>query len=254
MTRFLPVFSLLLLLGSGCTVHRSLAIGAPSPVHAGLTESERLSWRLGEVHVSVEGMSSNGMVASSQTGVDFTQYKQQLADRLKATLLAQEALGATRGAGAYALEVDVSAREVYGIGKQMWLSLLLEGLVMALGFGAGIAVDAATAQPGQVPSMTGFLVGGLGSIPVALGVATIPELAGCAGTFQAKLVLRRLSDRVPVSERRVESTWRADYNAYGVPAKLAAASGQAVLGLEQELLTAIVEMLKESQPVPASAP
>lgn len=243
-----------LLLTSGCTVRRSLAIGAPAAVREPLSSAAPPPWRLGEVHVSVEGMSTNGVAGSPATGVDYAPYKQQLTERLKATLLAQKALGATLDGAAYALEVDVKGRELYGMGRQMWLALLLESAVLALGFGVGLGVDLATARTPSDLRMSGMLVGGLGSIPLAVGVATLPELAGATGTFEAQLILRRLSDRVPVAQRRVESTWRADYNFYSVPEKLAAASGQGVAVFEQELLTALVELLQDSQAVALAAP
>jgi hypothetical protein len=248
MSRLFATFAVVLLATSGCTVTRSMKIGTPAPVLAALPTSQALPWQLGEVHVTVEGMSSTGVLASQSTGVDYAPYKQQLTDRLKASLLSQQPLGATLSGAGYALEVDVKAREVYGLGKQMWLSLLLEGLVFAAGMGTGLAIDAATTPPNQVPNLTGFLVGSAASVPLALLAASLPESGGCAGTFEAKLILRRLSDRVPVSERRVESTWRGDYNWYGVPEKLAVASGAGVTLFEKELLTAVSEMLQESQP------
>lgn len=243
-----------LLFTSGCTVQRTLAIGSPALTHEALPGAEPLPWRLGTLHVSVEGMSVNGVMGTKETGVDYGPYKQQLSDRLKATLVSQGPLGATTGAASHSLEVEVKAREVYGMGRQMWLSLVLESLVLAAGFGTGLAVDAATAKPGQPSTMTGFLVGGLGSVPLALGVATLPQLAGANGTFEAELVLRRLSDRVPIAQRRVESTWRADYNVYQVPQKLAAASGQGVAVFERELLSALAELLQECQSTPSPAP
>ena len=243
-----------LLFTSACTVQRTLAIGSPALTHDPIAGAEPLPWRLGTLHVAVEGMSVNGVIGTKETGVDYGPYKQQLSDRLRATLVSQGPLGATTGAASYSLEVEVKAREVYGMGKQMWLSLLLESVILAAGFGAGLAVDLATAKPGEIPRMSGVLIGGLGSVPVALGVATLPQLGGVNGTFEAELVLRRLSDRVPVAQRRVESTWRADYNAYQVPEKLAVASGQGVTAFERELLAALVELLQESQPAPPPAP
>ena len=244
-----------LLFTTGCTVQRTLAIGSPALTHDAIAGAEPLPWRLGTLHVAVEGMSVNGVIGTKETGVDYGPYKQQLSDRLRATLVSQGPLGATTaGAASYSLEVEVKARELYGMGKQMWLSLLLESVILAAGFGAGLAVDLATAKPGEISRMSGVLIGGLGSVPVALGVATLPQLGGVNGTFEAELVLRRLSDRVPVAQRRVESTWRADYNLYQVPEKLAVASGQGVAAFERELLSALVELLQEFRPAPPPLP
>lgn len=241
-----------LLASSGCTAQRFLTIGTPSPVEAAWPgQSDETTWRLGEVHVDVQAQNANG---PTPAGIDVAPLKQQLNDRLRATLLAQTALGARAGPARYALEVSLEAIERYGFGRQMGLSLALEIGLFALGMAGGTLLGLATSRASPPDGFNGYLVGAGVSLPVGLLAATLPELAGTAGEYKARLVLRRLSDRVPVAERRVEQAWRVDYNLYGVPAKLAKGAGAGLVEFEKVLLAGLKDMLVELQPEPLPAP
>lgn len=237
---------LLLLSSSGCLFRRELVIGTPAAVEPDPGLSAETTWRLGEVHVAVEAQNANG--SAQPLVLDLAPLKQQIGDRLRATLLAQSNLGARTGPAAYALEVNLEARERYGFGRQIGLSIALEVGLAAIGALVGALVGNATTRPPDW--LVGYSVGAGAGLGAGVIASTLPEAAGTQGNLKATLVLRRLSDRVPVAQRSIESAWRADYNFYDIPSKLARASGVGMADFEKVLVPALKDMLLELQPAP----
>ena len=248
----LTLLMLVLVVSSGCSATRYMTIGVPAPIEpplAGL--SEDATWRLGDVHVSVQ---SSNAYSPIPTGLDVGPLKQQLRDRVRATLLAQSALGATTGPSKYALELHLEAVERHGVGRQMGLALGLETAVLVVGAAVGAALGLATSRDTPPSGFSnGLLIGTGVSIPLALVAASLPKLGGVAGEYRARLVLRRLADRVSVAELHVESSWRFDYNFYDIPAKVAQGSGDGFVEFEKLLLGTVKDLLVEANPPPAAA-
>lgn len=250
--RNLALLVLMSVLSMGCTARRYMAMGPPAQVEAALEGmSPDDTWRLGEVHVRVEATTGYGIVSSAQ--YDVSRLREQLAERMRATLISQTNLGARQGPAKYALEIQLEAKERYGFGRQMGLAIGLEVGVLLLGTVVGAAVGAATSTETPPNWTTGYLVGTVAGVPPALLVALATELAGVDGAFSATLVLRRLSDRVPVSERHIDTTWRADYNGFDVQQKLSIASGVGFADFEKVMLTSVKDMLVDAMPAPAPA-
>lgn len=245
--------SIFLVVASGCVQARYMTIGAPAPLEAaapGLSADG--AWRLGEVHISVETQADGSTTTPS---VDTELLQRQLLDRVRATLLAQSGLGATTGLPKYALEVDLEAIERYGLGRQFGVALALEAGLMVVGMTVGGLVGMATsAEPRPTFLNSGQLVGLGGGLAAALVASTFPKIAGTKGEYKAHLVLRRLADRVPVAERRVERRWRLDQNLYDANEKLARGAGEGFVEFEKVLLSAVKDLLLEAAPEAPPAP
>lgn len=241
---------LVLVVSSGCTGRRYLVIGAASPFEpplAGL--SEDFTWGLGEVHISMSAQNQNGAGGGQ---IDLEPVKQQMRDRLRATLQSQSSLGARQGPANYSLEINLDASERYGFGREMGLAIGLELGLAALGAGVGALVGLATSRERPPDSTNGYLIGSGAGLAAGLVSATIPRSGGVIGEYKARLVLRRLSDRVPVAERTVESTWRFDFNWYDISEKLAQSSGESFVEFEKVLVPAVRAMVLEAQPAAAT--
>jgi hypothetical protein len=153
------------------------------------------------------------------------------------------------------LEIDLEAIERYGLGRQFGLALALEAGLMVLGMTVGSVVGMATSrEPHPTPFNNGYLVGLGGGLGAGLITATFPKIAGTRGEYKAHLVLRRLTDRVPVAERHLERGWRLDQNLYDANEKLARGAGAGFEEFEKVLLAGVKELLLEAQPEPPSQP
>jgi hypothetical protein len=250
----LKTFALLLLslLGSGCVTTRTLTIGNPaSVVTPPVTLTDETTWRPGELHVSVQASNTGGVVAPADMTAPL---KEQLRDRLLATLVSQAKLGARTGPTTYVLELNLEAVERYGLGKGMGLAIALEVGLAALGAGLGALIGSATSSARPPEWLIGYSVGAGVGLSAGVVAATLPNSVGTAGEYKAHLVLRRLADRVPVGERHIDSAWRCDANFYGLSEKLARCSGEGFVEFEKTLLSGLQDLLLELQPAPAAAP
>jgi hypothetical protein len=240
-------------LNVGCVAQRYLVMPeslAPEATPTGFPANQ--TWRLGEVtttrvELSAQGMQGGGLAPPN---IDTEPLKRQLTERVRSSLVSQKNLGAVDEPSAtYSLEVELAARESYGIGKGLALGLLLETGILLGGLGAGIGVGTlidnnAPNQP-RLGGILGSSIGILVAAPVALLAAFLPDIAAVKGEYLASLTLRRRSDRVPVATRRLTSNWRTDYNMFGIEEKLAKASGAAVPEFERLLIEAVKSMLVE---------
>ncbi|MDP3233679.1 MAG: hypothetical protein Q8N26_12945 [Myxococcales bacterium] len=246
----MPRWSVVILLAlTGCTAQRYLTLPNETVVAPVLPESlAGQTWRLGEVTTRVEVASGNQWGGAAATNVDVEQLRSQLTERIKSTLKAQKGLGAIEGPTLYQLEVELGARELYGLGKGFALGIGLEVGILLAGAGAGAGIGAATRQPGSDASLavlTGSQIGLAVALPVALLAALLCDIGGVRGEYTATLTLRRRSDRVPVATRRLTSAWRADYNGFAGAEKVAKFSGDAVPEFERVLLEGVKSMLLE---------
>lgn len=249
MNRWLMV---LLSLTTGCTAQRYLTLPNERPATTTVSLPEVVpgqTWRVGEISTRVEAASGmQGWGAGGAANLDTDQLKAQLTDRVRSTLTMATALGAIDGPAVYSLEVDLVAKELYGFGRGLPLGLALEtGILLAgAGAGAGIghAIDSSRGQD-RLSAVFGMSIGLLAAIPAALLAAFATDLGAVRGEYGATLTLRRRADRVPVATRRLSSAWRTDYNAFGVEAKLAKQSGDAVLEFERVILEGVKSMLIE---------
>ena len=239
----------ILLTLTGCTAERYLTLPHETVVSPALPESlAGQTWRLGDVSTRVEMASGAQWGGGAAPNVDAEQLRTQLTKRITSTLNAQKGLGAIEGPALYQLEVELGAREVYGFGKGFALGIGLEAGILLAGAGAGAGIGVATRQPGSNEILAGTIgsqIGLLASLPVALVAALLCDLGGVRGEYTATLTLRRRSDRVPVSTRRLTSAWKADYNSFGVAEKVAKFSGDAVPEFERVLLEGVKSMLLE---------
>ncbi|MBE2253730.1 MAG: hypothetical protein IAE78_29645 [Myxococcus sp.] len=246
---------LALAMSSGCTAQRYLILPEPLVAEAPAPGPwKEQTWRVGEVTTRVEVSTAQGAAAAD---VDVEQLQRQLTDRVRSTLTAQSALGAVQGAATHALEVELGAREAYGLGKGLALGIGLELGIIAAGAGVGAGVGVATAGTSDrgLAALVGSQIGVLAALPVALVAALLADIGGVRGEYLATLTLRRLSDRVPVATRRLSSAWRADYNGFGAADKIAKASGNAVPDFERVLLEGVKSMLLEvNEPLARAAP
>jgi hypothetical protein len=249
MSRWLVIA--VLALNAGCTTQRYLVLPTDTVVSPVLPESlAGQTWKLGDLSTRVEVSQVNqwgttGSVASPNVDVD--QLKEQLTARVRSTLMSQKGLGAVESPGVYSLEVELVMREAYGFGKGFWLGLGLEVGVLLAGAAAGLGVGTAINSGGREPlaPALGPSIGVLIATPLAIVAALLSDLGGVRGEYAATLTLRRRADRVPVATRHLTSGWKADYNGFGVPEKVAKFSGDAVPEFERVLVEGVKSMLLE---------
>ena len=221
---------LTMLASSGCVLSRSLVLPDATPVLDAPEISAR--WGVTELFVRTHAASTNG----SENGQrDYTELKRQLETRLRRTLEAQTGLGHRKDDPAFGVEVVVEVAESAGLNAWLGLGAGMETAVLLGGAGVGMAL-------GGPP---GSLLGLLAATPVALLAAYAPPSHTMMGELEATVVVRRKSDGVAVATRHVRSNWRAELNGYHLERKLAQESGASVPELEQGMLAALREMLRE---------
>ncbi|HEY0880938.1 MAG TPA: hypothetical protein VGD87_05380, partial [Archangium sp.] len=233
---------LCLLAFSACVTRRGVVIGEPSPV---VTTTSPIRWRVGSLLVAYQLLGTFGNDVTKE--VDGSPLEQGFHDRLRATLAAQQPLGFDERTPQYTIEVDVSVRERSTVGRQLGLGIGLQLGISVLGMVLGPVIGLATKDPSE-PAYPAFLRSFLAGTGVGLAggvfAAMLPESSAFDGQADARLVLRRLSDRAVVGERRVQASWRSDFNAFGVEAKLDHAAGRGAAALEQAVLEGLQSVLQ----------
>lgn len=229
----------------GCSLKRYVVLPPPAEVVAAEPNPATL-WRVGQLYTRVTLQTMAGVNATATTDVE--ELKQQVTSRIRQTLEAQQGLGATTGPAHYSLEVLIDNRETMMMSDKMPLGLLVEVGILGLGALVGGVVASVTARTDE--AVYGTMIGMGASLPFALGGALLVNTGRVRGEYEANLTLRRLSDRVPVSSRRVFTTWALDYNVWGAMRKIAVASGEGLPAFEAGLVQAVKDMMTEVAPPP----
>lgn len=195
--------------------------------------------------------------SAQATNYDAEKLRTQLTERVRSTLVAQKRLGAVENAATYTLEVELGTRELYGFGKGLPFGLALETGILLAGAGIGGFVGWTIDNGARRDSLTAITSASLGiavAAPLAFLAAYATDSSRVRGEYTASLTLRRRSDRVPVATRRLISSWKADYSAFGAEQKVAKFAGDAVPEFERVLVEGVKSMLLELNEPLAAAP